>query len=228
MTLSNHNVNEELSFVKHQNDNVIPRDDMLARVDAFVRSCRENGIMRLEEHGYSPEEFKTNVENLVQKSLCKNLAFGKPVTVLTEWSKKYPVGGGKALTDGVFGVMDCHFNWLGFENADLEAIIDLGEQTGIQNIRADFMQYPLGWIFLPIKVEYSTSIDGKTFVKVGTVTNRTLQEKGKVFLQTFAIRFDTIKARYIKIFAESIKLCPEWHRGAGQPAWIFTDEIIVE
>ena len=223
-----HNVNSELTYLKQQNGKLIPREDMLDRVKLFVRDCQENGIKRLEEHGYPPEEFQSNVENLVQKCSRSNLAFGKPVTVLTEWSEKYPVGGGKALTDGIFGVMDYFYNWLGFENADLEAIVDLEEVTEIKKMSVDFMQYPLAWIFLPIKVEYFISTDGKTFSKAGSILNKTPQEKGKVFLQNFAAELEMVKTRYIKIKAESVKLCPDWHRGAGQPAWIFVDEIIVE
>lgn len=32
----------------------------------------------------------------------------------------------------------------------------------------------------------------------------------------------------LRITAKSLKKCPEWHRGAGQPSWIFIDEIVVE
>ena len=117
-----HNVNDVLSYVKHSGEKVVPRNDMLARVDAFVQACKENKIVRLEEHGYTPEEFKANVQMLMKKSLCKNLAFGKPATVLTEWSEKYPVGGGKALTDGVFGEMNLIFcrNVLIYFNKELQ------------------------------------------------------------------------------------------------------------
>ena len=37
-----------------------------------------------------------------------------------------------------------------------------------------------------------------------------------------------VEARYIKIIAESIKECPDWHIGSGGKAWIFLDEIIVD
>ena len=40
--------------------------------------------------------------------------------------------------------------------------------------------------------------------------------------------FDRAKTRYIKIIAESLKTCPDWHRGFGKPSWIFIDEIILE
>ena len=34
--------------------------------------------------------------------------------------------------------------------------------------------------------------------------------------------------RYLKISAENIKKCPDWHRGNGGKAWLFFDEIIID
>ncbi|HKL31439.1 MAG TPA: hypothetical protein VJ919_02825 [Tangfeifania sp.] len=34
--------------------------------------------------------------------------------------------------------------------------------------------------------------------------------------------------RFIKVKAQSLLDCPSWHPGAGNPAWIFSDEIIVQ
>jgi hypothetical protein len=36
------------------------------------------------------------------------------------------------------------------------------------------------------------------------------------------------KARYVRVFAHSILQNPSWHRGYGNPSWIFTDEILVK
>jgi len=34
--------------------------------------------------------------------------------------------------------------------------------------------------------------------------------------------------RYVKIYAENVKTCPDWHPGAGGKAWIFVDEVVIE
>ncbi len=221
-----HNVNDELSFICRKNGNVSPKKDMLNQLDAFVGGCEENGIERIEEHGYSPQQFKANVYKYVEKAGRPNLAFAKPVEVKTKWSEKYSAGGGTALTDGKFGLTDYHYNWLGFENANLEAVIDLGEPKEISELSADFLQHPLDWVFLPKWVDFAVSNDGTNFKRVAHLTHDIPQTKGKIFLHTFKTK-DKTSARYIKISAESLKLCPPWHRGAGQPAWIFVDEVIV-
>jgi len=228
LDLATHDVNDDLTYLRRRDGLVTRRDKMLQRLDDFVRACGAHGIERLEEHGYSPADFKADVEELVAKSERVNLARGKPVNVLTRWSDKYPVGGARALTDGSFGLRDFHYNWLGFENADLKAIVDLGTETEIRRISADFLQEPLSWIFLPAKIEYFASQDGRSFERVASLANEISQRKGKVIVHTFAAVLDGVRARYVKVHAESLKLCPDWHRGAGQPAWIFVDEIIVE
>jgi hypothetical protein len=46
-------------------------------------------------------------------------------------------------------------------------------------------------------------------------------------IQNFALNTAT-KARYVKVVAKNIGNCPDWHVGDGNPAWIFTDEIVIE
>ena len=37
-----------------------------------------------------------------------------------------------------------------------------------------------------------------------------------------------VPARYVKVRAKSVGICPPWHHGAGKKAWLFADEVIVE
>ena len=47
-------------------------------------------------------------------------------------------------------------------------------------------------------------------------------------IEDFAARLNGVKARYLKVVAKSIGVCPPGHPGAGGKAWIFADEIIVD
>ena len=46
-------------------------------------------------------------------------------------------------------------------------------------------------------------------------------------IKPFATRFD-VKARFVRIWAKNIGLCPAWHPVAGGKAWVFVDEVVVE
>ncbi|RPH92150.1 MAG: DUF4838 domain-containing protein, partial [Calditrichaeota bacterium] len=226
LDISLHDVNRELTFISRDDDSIAPNRKMLARLDAFVRACKKNGIERLEEQGYSPEQYKADIVKYVDKAGRPNLVAGKPVAVATTWSEKYPAGGAAALTDGKFGMTNYRYNWLGFENADLEAVIDLGEMQAIHHLSADFLQHPLDWVFLPRWVDFALSEDGRNFEPVHHLVHDVPPDSGKIFLHTFQASANR-RARYIKISAASLKVCPPWHRGAGQPAWIFVDEVMV-
>jgi hypothetical protein len=109
----------------------------------------------------------------------------------------------------------------------------------IQSINMDFLnaQAQPDWnlLVLPAYVTYATSADGKTFsdeVKVSNRNNPNPKENpdiAKIAVQSFRADPGTnVKARYIKVHGESILRMPSWHIRAGYPAWIYTDQIVVE
>ena len=228
LDISLHHVNDTLSWFRKSPDGLVPREDLLKRLDTFVRLCGENHIEKLEESGFSPEEFRERVREFIQKGSCRNLAYGKPVTLLTEYSRQYDAGGAAALTNGLLGLMDYHYNWLGFHGDDMVAVIDLQKNTTLKNIRCDFLQEPLSWIFLPTEVEFWGATKENSFTLIGKSVNTTPQDKGKTIIQTFSCPVNNKKYRWIKVVAKSLKTCPVWHRGYGNPCWIFCDEVIAE
>ena len=44
----------------------------------------------------------------------------------------------------------------------------------------------------------------------------------------FQYNFRRLQGRFVKIVAENMGNCPDWHRGKGGRSWIFVDEIEVK
>ena len=80
---------------------------------------------------------------------------------------------------------------------------------------------------MPTEVEFFVSNDGKNFKSVGVVENEIEPEEEDAITQELDIR-KNLQARYVRVVATTIGLCPDWHVGAGEKAWIFCDEIIIE
>jgi hypothetical protein len=81
---------------------------------------------------------------------------------------------------------------------------------------------------MPQQVDFYTSSDGQNWRlagKVGTPVEATYPEPKTA---DFTAKTGGAKARYIKVLAHNIGPCPDWHKGAGDPAWIFADEIVIE
>jgi hypothetical protein len=168
-------------------------------------------------------------------------SFGKKIASVT-----LPEGGAKKaqqLTDGIFGSWESwsapDVHWVAYKGEHMDFILDLREIIDIKSIDMDFLnaQAQPDWnlLVLPAYVTYATSADGKIFsdeVKVRNPNNPNPKENpdiSKIPIQSFRTDLGTnVKARYIKVHGESILRMPSWHIRAGQPAWIYTDQIMVE
>ena len=156
-------------------------------------------------------------------------AMGRPVKLAFPYKEKYNGGGGLGLTDGLRGTLShADGRWQGFEGDDLAAEIDLGRSTAISRLKAGFLQNVNSWIFLPSSVEFAVSDDGRDYRVVASLENRISLQTGEPLLREFAAETGNIKARFVRVRAKNIGVCPPGHPGAGDKAWLFADEIIVE
>ena len=227
LDISLQNVNDELSYFTKDNGSWTVKEEMMKRLHQFTENAKAAGVDRYWEHGNEPDSYMATVEKFVESSAKPHLARDKKVELLTKSSNNYPVGGAKALTDGLRGVDDYHFNWLGFEGKDLIAVLDLGKPIKATSVTAHFLQDQYSWIFLPEEFEVAISHDGKTFITVGKKSNKIINER-EIKIKSYNITFYPKEVRYLKITAKNIKTCPDWHPGAGFSSWIFCDEIVVE
>jgi len=144
------------------------------------------------------------------------------------FSDQYQAGGNKALIDHLRGGDNFRTGvWQGYHGVDLVATIDLGARQRINRLAGSFLQDQASWIFMPKEVTFFVSDDGKQFRKVGTVTHNVPDNEEDAVLREMEVR-PRCEARYVKMAAKNLGVCPPWHPGAGQPAWIFCDEFIIE
>jgi hexosaminidase len=139
---------------------------------------------------------------------------------------QYTAGGDIALVNTLRGGTDFKTgNWQGYWGVDLEATIDLGEEQYAKKMGAGFLQDQNSWIFMPDWVQFEISSDGINFEKLKLIENHIDEKEDGGIVKDFEVRFPRQKLRYIKIYAKNKSFCPEWHKGAGEPAWIFVDEV---
>ncbi len=179
---------------------------------------------------YKDTDYKQYLPRNMKKISHK--AVGASVLLQNPPSPKYKGLSKNSLTDGYVYpekyASEAAFKvWTGFESDDLEAILDLGTPIGVTSISTGFLHQVNSWIFRPEKVTYWLSDDGKNFRKLDDVFTTTDITNRKSKRLTYSLNFDKTNARYIKVTAANQKTCPGWHVGAGGPAWLFADEIVV-
>ena len=167
--------------------------------------------------------------SVTSQDISFNKATACPVELLQPTHKNYTYKGGATLTDGLLG--DKGFGtgrWLGFSGNDLEAVIDLKQNTDVSSVSLNTCVDKGSWIFDARNIEVSVSADGKTFTKVASKSLPALEEQTPDNIYTYELTFPQTTTRYVKVTATSEHNIPEWHGGKGKPAFLFVDEISVK
>ena len=97
----------------------------------------------------------------------------------------------------------------------------------ISDVSLGCLQDNNSWIFFPTEVVFSFSDDGVTYHDPLTVANEISPKEMNITLKDFGRNNVNIRARYIRVLGKNVGICPDWHKGAGQKAWLFVDEILV-
>ena len=171
-----------------------------------------------------PEYMPSYVEDVT----FTQIPYKVSVTYKQQYSHLYTAGGNNGLFDGVRGAINAWGSWQGFHEVDFDVVIDLGELRNINKIKTTFLQSYGSWIWLPKSVVFSVSSDGSYFTSLKRQTHDVPLERDGSFTKDFIQSIESNNIRYIKIYAENVKTCPDWHPGAGGKAWIFVDEVVIE
>jgi len=161
-----------------------------------------------------------------------HLAVGASIQLAHDASPRYPGQGPGSLVNGVIAPErlgsqpDCSL-WQGFEGVDLEAVIDLGAVQAIEEVGAAFLAHAGSWIFMPRRVTIQLSVDGKRWSAAREWIDEDVAQSGPPARRTVAMAMGGQSARFILVKAVAQGRCPTGHPGAGQPCWLFVDEIVV-
>ena len=149
----------------------------------------------------------------------------------SNFESRYSGGGNNALIDGVFGTADFRTGtWQGYFNENLDVVLDLGKLIHVQTIKINFLEDQRSWIFLPTKVEFYGSTDGKSFDLISKTDFGIINPNENVIVSTAKSLNIDKKYRFIKIKAQKLGNLPKWHLGFQHngKSWIFTDEITID
>ncbi|MCR4658953.1 MAG: chitobiase/beta-hexosaminidase C-terminal domain-containing protein [Bacteroidales bacterium] len=141
----------------------------------------------------------------------------------------YRAGGIGALTDGQLGsdidYADGH--WQGFQGCDLDAALDLGSTMKVETVSMRFLQFSRDWILSPRVVELYTSSDGRHWQLAHTEHLDPDWRCNGPVVQPVSMRRLGLRTRHLRVVARYAGVLPQWHPSAGQPSYIFCDEIMV-
>lgn len=159
------------------------------------------------------------LSSLFTETVRMHKAIGKKISLNVEPNSRYNAGGKKALINGISGSKKRYGDkeWLGFWGDDVEITIDLGEKTAINSISTRFHNGNGQWIYAPKKVEII--LDEKSY-------NYNLEKKQDLL---YNVQYElNTSSRYVHIKIPNFGIIPDGKQGAGNKAWTFIDEIVIE
>ena len=151
---------------------------------------------------------------------------GRKIVMKTPPSAPYDQSKGLASLNGILG-SDQRFTdaeWSGWNGTDMDAVIDLGRNEDVSSVTIRFFHGPNSWVYLPSSVEIQGSADGQNFSRIHAEPAHPGHDIG-VYEQL--LRFSATKVRFLRVIAQNHGMIPPGANGAGQPAWLFIDEISV-
>jgi hexosaminidase len=161
-------------------------------------------------------------------TVVDHLARGRSIRLATPADARYPGTGAHTLVDGVRGTAFNDGFWNGWWGPDLDVAIDLGNSRTIREVSISMLEQVGSWIAYPEVIELHRSDDGEQWRLLQRLeTGREIApEAASRHMFAFALPQGTA-ARWVRIVARGARILPGWHSGAGQPAWLFVDEVIV-
>ena len=167
--------------------------------------------------------------NVFSIDFKKHKAVGQNISINKTSHKAFTGSGPKGLINGVKG-SDSRFGdkeWLGFWGDDVEITIDFDQPTEINSITTRFYHAPGQWVYAPdnLKVEMELPDSGTVIDEfdielsenLAVITTKHEFPKGM-----------PLNVRQLKLIIPNFGTIPDGNQGAGNPAWTFIDEVVVE
>ena len=148
-------------------------------------------------------------------------------TIVDEPEIRYP-GSSKLfdLKEGTLAFKDGR--WTGFLGFDLNATVDLKAPKTIKKVSVNCLENIGNWIMLPKKLElYASNEKEAGYKKIGELNIQKGNNTKEPIVERYTLEVPETTGRFFKIIVRNPKVLPAWHDGAGQPSWIFIDEIIL-
>lgn len=170
----------------------------------------------------------TKESKVVETAYKKYLPIGT-LTLDKAYANQYAGDGPQTLVNGRKGTLEYRSTaWQGFNGTDVSGIIALHQETQVSKVSASVLQDTKSWIFAPSKLVVEVSLDGVKYTKFGEVKSPIAATKEGAHLVNYTVEGLPSNVKFIRFRLVNFGPCPSWHLGAGNPTWIFADEITVE
>jgi len=184
----------------------------------------ENTVLKIK--AYKPGWISSDV---VQRTFYKSGIQPDTIYLITDPHPKYQNDGAKTLINFQLGESNTsNGEWLAYRDYNMEFVAGFNQQKPLKSVTINAFT-DIGAYIFPIKsITAEGSNDGKNFENIAKVDFPDGKESDPRGAGSFSCNFPAgTSYRYFKFTVTNLKKLPPWHRGKGEPAWIFVDELFL-
>lgn len=166
--------------------------------------------------------------NVAQLNFYKNKYKPDSVWALLPADEAYKGNGPATLNDNIKG--DNNFRsgkWLGYRFNAMDLMLRFNKPTPVSSITLSSLVDIASYIMPPQSVEVWGGTGMANMKLLKRIQPVQPLKEVPFYMEGFECRFNPETITFIRILARPIGILPPWHRGKGDKAWIFTDEIFV-
>jgi hypothetical protein len=184
----------------------------------------ENTVLKIK--AFKPGWISSDV---VQRTFYKSGIKPDTIYLVSDPHPKYKNDGAKTLINFQLGENNTsNGEWLAYRDYDMEFVVGFKQEKPLKSIYLNTFIDIGAYIFPIKKIIAMGSNDGKNFEKITEVNfpdGKETDVRGAVpFICSFP---EGTSYKYYKFTVANLKKLPAWHRGKGEAAWIFVDELFL-
>ncbi|MEN9743244.1 MAG: hypothetical protein RLZZ65_1049 [Bacteroidota bacterium] len=153
------------------------------------------------------------------------------LSLQSKYSNQYTASGPDALIDGLRGGNEFRTgDYQGYYNQDVVAVVIFEQARGFQEVGFSYIKDHKSWIFAPSQLKVEGSLDGQNYATIALqdLPQATAQDKSPEKAELLiSLNSKNLRSyKYLRFTLKNPGLLPSWHLGAGNPTWLFIDELI--
>ncbi len=140
---------------------------------------------------------------------------------------QYPGEGGKTLIDQKKGTIDNAKDvaWLGYREKPFEAFFTFARPVPLKSVTLSIGKNTGSYIMPPATVEIWGGADKENLKLLQKIQPAQPQKEESGRIEGIQAALKGEQYRVVKVIARPVTKLPAWHRGKGDPGWVFIDEV---